>query len=238
MNFIKEYKYSDILNKNIPNILKENKILILRDFNGDNLFSYYEQLTEEIGWVPMDEDLSTGNKTGNKWIEIKHDPAFPLSYRHSSTDQPLHTDGSYEKNAPDISFFFCIKAAKFGGATTFLDSNMLLEILEYFDSDLFVECMTKQVTFYKGNDFKIKSIISADSLGPILTWNYFRVDHIDFVQKFHEFLEQKIVKGGLCFPVYLKPGDSVFFNDERLLHGRNSYIGDRFLLKGGLCLTK
>lgn len=247
MNFLKECNYRDVVAKNIPQILLENKILVLRDFGGDDLFAYYEKLTEETGWVPMDEDLSTGNKTGNKWIEIKYDPAFPKSYRHSATDQPLHTDGSYERNAPDVSFFFCINSAKYGGATTFIDSSNLMEALEYHDSNLFSECCVRPITFWKGDDSKTRPIISADKFGVQLTWNYFRVKNTSeevrlLAEAFHDFLENKIVKGGLCLPVYLKPGDSVFFNDERLLHGRNAYLaknaGDRFLLKGGLCLTR
>jgi alpha-ketoglutarate-dependent taurine dioxygenase len=40
----------------------------------------------------------------------------------------------------------------------------------------------------------------------------------------------------------LRPGDAVFFNDERLLHGRSSFVangvGQRHLLKGGLRLAR
>jgi hypothetical protein len=56
---------------------------------------------------------------------------------------------------------------------------------------------------------------------------------LEMCDQFHNFLEKKIVEGGLLFPVYLKPGDAAFFQDDRLLHGRNSFYGARTLIKGG-----
>jgi alpha-ketoglutarate-dependent taurine dioxygenase len=39
---------------------------------------------------------------------------------------------------------------------------------------------------------------------------------------------------GVLTNINLKKGDAVFFNDELILHGRNAFIGDRWLKKGGL----
>ena len=46
-------------------------------------------------------------------------------------------------------------------------------------------------------------------------------------------LENKIVGGGLLTAVYLKPGEAALFQDDRILHGRNSFYGNRTLIKGG-----
>jgi alpha-ketoglutarate-dependent taurine dioxygenase len=246
MQFFKQISNDKAAPAEVRSLLEDTKVVLLTGYRGPDLFDFYDRLSDEIGqWAPMDEDLGTGQKTGAKWIEIKYDPRFPDSYRHSSTRQPLHTDGSYESNAPKVSFFYCLRSAAFGGATTFIDSEKLLETLAAYSNDLFRACHDLPVTFAKGEDSKTRPIVSHDSSGPVLTWNYFRVvetspEVASLRRDFHQFLEDKVVNGGLCFPCHLLPGDAVFFNDERLLHGRNSFVakalGDRHLLKGGLHL--
>jgi len=248
MNFFKEITYKGGVAAEIRDLLQTTKIVLLTGGGGNDLFKFYDRLSDEIGrWAPMDEDLQTDEKTGAKWIAINYDPRFPNSYRHSSTRQPLHTDGSYENNAPEVSFFYCINAAPKGGATTFIDSDDLLETLELHSPQLFKACLDGSVTHAKGADAKTRPVITSDAKGTVLTWNYFRVIETSpeiaaLRHKLHGFLEEKVVGGGLCFPCQLRPGDAVFFNDERLLHGRNSFIakhpGDRHLLKGGLYLAK
>jgi alpha-ketoglutarate-dependent taurine dioxygenase len=248
MEFFKKIPYKDGVAAEIRDLLDTTKIVLMTGYDGNNLSEFYDNLSEELGqWAPMDEDVQTGQKTGGKWIEIKYDPQFPDSYRHSCTRQPLHTDGSYESNAPRVSFFYCIKAAPVGGETTFLNSHDLLRELERYSKSLLKACCDNPVTFAKGKDSKTRPIISTDAEGIVLTWNYFRVIETSFEitklrREFHQFLEEKIVEAGLCFPCHLKPGDAVFFNDERLLHGRNSFvtnhIGERHLLKSGLYLRE
>jgi alpha-ketoglutarate-dependent taurine dioxygenase len=248
MKFFKEISYEQGVGPEIRELLRTTKIVLLKGYSGNDLHEFYEKLSEEVGqWTPMDENVQTDQKTGARWIEIKYDPEFPNSYRHSSTRQPLHTDGSYEKHAAEISFFYCVRPARAGGATTFIDSDELLKTLKSYSEALFQSCCEIPVTFGKGNDSKTKPIITNDSRGVVLTWNYFRVletsdETTELRREFHKFLEEKVVAGGLCFPCHLGRGDAVFFNDERLLHGRNSFVansvGERHLLKGGLHLTK
>jgi alpha-ketoglutarate-dependent taurine dioxygenase len=248
VKFLREIEYKEGVGAEIRELLETTKVVLLTGYRGNDLFEFYDRLADEMGqWVPMDEDLETEEKTGAKWIEIKYDPQFPNSYRHSAGRQPLHTDGSYESQAPEVSFFYCIKTAPSGGATTFVDSAELQRTLELYSNDLFRRCHEVQVTFAKGQDSKVKPIITADAKGTVLTWNYFRVletspETTELRRDFHHFLESKVVEGGLCTGCQLKPGEAVFFNDERLLHGRNAFVannvGDRHLLKGGLRLTK
>jgi alpha-ketoglutarate-dependent taurine dioxygenase len=248
MKFLEEINYKKGVGAKIRDLLETTKIVLLTGYRGNDFFECYDRLVDEIGqWVPMDEDLQTEQKTGAKWIEIKYDPQFPNSYRHSATRQPMHTDGSYESHAPEVSFFYCLQSAPAGGATTFIDSEELLRTLELYSKGLFQSCHEVPVTFAKGNDSKTKPIVGDDAKGIVLTWNFFRVletspETTELRREFHRFLEEKVVGGGLCFPCQLRPGEAVFFNDERLLHGRNAFVansvGERHLLKGGLRLTK
>ena len=65
-------------------------------------------------------------------------------------------------------------------------------------------------------------------------WNYFRAEKCNVVEDFHAFLENRIVQMGLLSNVSLRKGDAVFFNDQQVLHGRNAFIGERWLRKGGI----
>lgn len=248
MKLLREISYTKGVASEIRALLETTKVVLLTGYHDDNLLEFYDHLSNDIGqWAAMDEDLRTGQKTGAKWIEIKYDPEFPDSYRHSSARQPLHTDGSYESQAPQVSFFFCLRAAGVGGATIFVDSDELIRALKLHSESLYRSCREIPVTFSKGKDSKTKPIITNDAKGIVLTWNYFRMledspETKSLKTEFHQFLEEKVVQGGLCFPCQLSPGDAVFFNDERLLHGRNSFVanrpGERHLLKGGLYLPR
>lgn len=178
----------------------------------------------------MEEDLSTGNKTKQFWTDIKYTPEITNSFRHANCAQPLHTDGSYESAAPDISFFYCIEKARYGGSTIFVDRHTLLKCLEIYDANLLRELQTHQLLFSKGNDSKRRLIIGENHLN----WNYYRVEHNELTEKFHLFLQKVIVDGGIYEPVNLRPNEAIFFWDERVLHGRTSYLGKRWLRKGGV----
>jgi alpha-ketoglutarate-dependent taurine dioxygenase len=243
------YSRTSRVGDDVSDALQENKIVLLTGYDGNqtDLLPFYERLSDSVGqWVPMNDDLVTQEVTG-RWNEIRYDPQIQNAYRHSSNRQPMHTDGAYENNAPDVVFFFCLHMDVVGGATTFVDSQDLLKYLERHSPQLLEDCQRIPVTFGKGSRApKIRTIISWQQGDPRLTWNYYPVQETspevaDLRKRFHDFLEHKVVEGGLCMPVKLAPGDALFFHDEQMLHGRNSFIakkaGDRFLLKGGVRLT-
>src|SRR5262245_21944335 len=84
--------------------------------------NFWDDVSERIGTKCFScaEDYRTGRSTGEKWNEIRYDPAIQNAYRYSSNAQPLHTDCSYTPFANDgIMFFFCISQARTGGETVF-----------------------------------------------------------------------------------------------------------------------
>ncbi len=244
--------HKDLQLDNSPNFgdevreaLFQNKIVTItnvpQNYKMEDLDNIYSDASDKIGEIiPMDEN-EEGNKTGNRWIDIKFTPEKRMqSFLYSDTQQPLHTDSAYESQAPDVTFFYCYDPADIGGATTFFDSKDLIECLSHYEPDLLEKLETTSLNFSKGDDFKTAKIISYDEEGPLLNWNYFRVskenskEALDLAERFHNFLELKIVDSGILYPLYLKSGECVFFNDKRLLHGRNAYFGSRHLKKGGI----
>lgn len=212
-----------------------------------SLNEFWDRVSEDIGdCMLLSEDPVTGERLGEKWLEIRYDSSIQNAYRHSKNAQPLHTDGSYVGDSPYISFFFCINQAQQGGATVFLDSDDLIALLKEKDPTLLDNLCQTTVCFAKDKDFKRRPIIDFDDLGSNLNFNYYCVDpqETDFakelVERFHNFLQTEVVAKNKAYPIKLKPGEAVFFHDDRLIHGRNSFKAtkdsERFFWKSALKL--
>ena len=201
----------------------------------DDFLAFYEETANVLGQLVPLREGDDGNKTGEFWTDIKYTPEKADSFAFSNTMQPLHTDGAYESNAPDVVFFFCLQPAKYGGATFFIDGKHLVSFLKENNPGLFSYLKETNVTFAKGDDRKTARIILEDNSGPLLTWNYFRqVSDYLLGRHFHDWLDQHIMRAGLCTPINLRRGDALFFQDNRVLHGRYAFYGDRHLVKGAV----
>ena len=228
MNFFKETDQPS----EVGWLLRDHRVVCVRA--GNTAEDFWYNLAGRIGrLVGMDEDQNTGDKTGKFWIDIRYDAQFPDQFLHSNTRQPLHTDGSYEANAPNISFFYCIQSATFGGATTFLDLAILRDCLHVERPWLLDRLESTPLRFFKGSDSKTSLILNGDKCN----WNYYRVEKCDLAEEFQNYLENRIINMGVLLGVRLQPGDAVFFHDQCVLHGRDAFIGNRHLRKGGLRWT-
>ena len=211
------------------------------------LDEFWDSVSEKVGdCLLLSEDPVTNQRIGNKWLEIRYDPAIPNAYRHSKNAQPLHTDGSYVGDSPYISFFYCINQAAIGGATVFYDSTDLIALLETEDPQLLHDLCHTSIRFAKDKDFKQRPIITFDDRGATLNWNYYCIDPQEspfakeLVERFHSFLQTKVVAEDRTYPIKLNPGEAVFFHDDRLIHGRKAFSatqpGERFFWKSALKL--
>lgn len=196
--------------------------------------SFYLECINYIGRpFYSEENLITKNKTGELWSEIKYDKEKASSFSYSNTRQPFHTDGAYESNSPDLSFFYCIKKADFGGATTFIDPKILIKCLSFYDKNLLEKIKNTKIDHFKGNDKKTAPILGENN---DWNWNYFRANKNEVVEDFHNFLEEIVYKSSLYNSVLLNPNEALFFWDRKVLHGRNSFLGNRHLIKCGIFL--
>jgi alpha-ketoglutarate-dependent taurine dioxygenase len=243
--FFKEVMYRDEpgFAGELKRDLIDYKVVVLKGIDPTiDLDAFYTDLTDKLGEiVDADEDNTTGNRQKARWTDIRYDKEQENTFRHSATQQPLHTDTAYTSYDNDVNFFFCRVQAEVGGATTFIDGEALWALLEKYRPELLEKLLNNTVIFDKGvTERKEKPIISKDDKGVVLNWNYFRVsdDNSDEVKQmcedFHEFLERKVVDAGILTGATLSPGEAVFFQDTRILHGRNAFFGQRTLIKGAL----
>lgn len=228
---IKAENNTQSMGQAIKRLLDLDYLKVIHVVDGPNDENFWAETSNHIGALaPMEEDQQ-GNKTGRPFTDIKHPWHINSnSFSHSNTRQPLHTDGSYESNAPNITFFSCLEAPVFGGKTTFLELKALKFYLEEYDRNLLERLQNEIVTHGKGNDSKTKTIICDNKL----TWNYYRCEPCKLRDDFHHFLENYVVGGELTDGIALLPGEALFFKDEDILHGRTSFIGRRWLIKGGI----
>lgn len=202
-------------------------------------------LDPHVKRAPVDEDVQSGQSTGGLWSTVAYDPALQNVFRHSSSAQPLHTDGAYLEKPPVVVFLACRRAAVAGGATIFLEGRHLLDEVGRREPALLEALGGQAIRFGKGASQIESPILTRDNDGPRLRWNYYAVApgqgkavHA-LVDRFHAFLGGAAVSPPLQ-SIRLTPGEAVFFHDHRLLHGRESFSADamdgRFIWKGGFNL--
>lgn len=232
-------------------VLHQNKVIVLRGYQGqEDPFDFFTKLSDQLGEiVPSDEDLITGQSTGKRWIDITYDPKVMNKYRSAPVGQPLHTDASYSPIKDNLQFFFCAGQAKLGGATTFIDAHLVVDLLEMANENELLEDLKKhEIRFAKDNRERITPILWKEDDMWHFNWNYYTgaPDNSEFekelFERFHKFLETRVVRSGLVTEALLKKNDAVFFHDELVLHGRNSYFatepGQRSLIKGTILLKE
>jgi alpha-ketoglutarate-dependent taurine dioxygenase len=228
-------------------LVRTNKVVHLHGVPEQaDLGQFYYELAQQVGRLTMrNESVETKGYTPGQWMDIRYDAGLSKSFRHANTRQPLHTDGSYiaDDELFDVVFLFCTVQAKRGGATTFVDADVIVDYLRDYDAGLLHDLETVKIRYERGiAKLDHRTTIEYAPDGILMNWNYFPIapdlppGERELVERFHAFLEERIVAGGLTQEALLQPGDAVFFHDRRVLHGRNSFWGDRCLLKGGIFL--
>ncbi len=227
-------------------VFENNKVVhVQHDFQQESRSDFYKNLAKTVG-IPLiyEEDPVSGQIHINKWTEIKYVSEKSVdTYKHSNKSQPLHTDYGYFSFEMYSAFFYCVTQAQFGGATTFIDADKIVEILEWENKPLLNELQEKKIQFGRqGNPVAHNEdyILSKDEIGWKINWNYYRAQNDlknkELINEFYSFLNNSVEKSGELLELKLKVDEGVFFQDRRVLHGRNSFIGERQLNKGAIAI--
>lgn len=248
MHYFTEIKYSRQSPDEIAQVIRHNQITYLSGVPGNiDVEQFYIELTGKVGLLVKKEENPLTGKLTEGWNKIEYNADdHHQSFKYSNKRQPLHTDYGYVALNLDMTFFYCEKQADYGGATHFMNTALLLQLLQTYELRLYEQLTTLPVLFGRaGGKFSSRTgkIIDFDDAGALLNWNYYRVSKensaevLEMCEKFHHFLEDFIVGAGLLNEVLLKKGEAVFFYDKRILHGRNSFLGDRKLMKAAIVLS-
>jgi len=233
----------------IKETLKNTKVLkVTPEWYLGDLRLFYDKLVDYLGPVVNGgEDFTKGGVlTGERWLEIRYDDDIPdlAAYRHSKNAQPLHTDESYLTNPADIMLFYCVNKAPAGGATTFIDGQVLVDYMKKNAPIMLDDLTSKSICYRKADEARTEKIIDIQDNGKItLNFNYYCIDPNETEEnkklnkEFFTFLQEYIAHSHLVERVYLNPGESVLWWDQYVLHGRTSYeakkTNDRYIWKTG-----
>ena len=159
---------------------EQNKVFILKsDKTGDDIRNFYEFFCKSFGKIyELAEDVRKGDRdnqrTNEKWMEVRFDPSFKDAYRHSSSEQPLHTDGSYIPNFPNATLMCCVANSKRGGETIFLDVNDLVECLKQDDVKLLNDLLSEDFVHERSGDKRTEKIIhQLEKNKYLINFNYY-----------------------------------------------------------------
>lgn len=223
------------------------KVYVLKaDREPENVRDYYDENFKYLGKpVALAEDVNLGGRdnqrSGEIWMEVRYDPRHQDAYRHSANAQPLHTDGSYIPDFPSSTILVCKANAGTGGETTFIDSLDVLEALRQEQPELLEKLLGVKIPHARSGDYRNDEVIRLEGNDVFVNWNYYCVDKtIDAelrqtVEDFQQFLLNSPLIKEKTIGVKLAPGDAVYWKDNYVLHGRNSFVAnmesERFIWK-------
>lgn len=212
----------------------------------DDVRAFYDTLLPAIGTPHhLAEDVRVGDRsvqrTGELWMEVRYDPAFPDAYRHSPNAQPLHTDGSYIPTFPNATLMCCVANADEGGETIFIQAEDLVRVLREESPALLELLETVPIPHARSGDHRTLPAIRREAGELRLNWNYYCVasdvnaEVSELRERFFAFLRDSPGVRAALVQVKLRPGQAVTWHDERVLHGRNAFVAGsvsaRFLWK-------
>jgi alpha-ketoglutarate-dependent taurine dioxygenase len=184
------------------------------------------------------------DRTGELWTEVRFDPAFPDAYRHSTSAQPLHTDGSYIPSFPNATLMCCVHNAARGGETIFISADDLVAALQAEQPDLLEALKRTPMLHTRSGDRRVCPVIRREGNAWLLNWNYYCVSNDcepkvrELRETFFGYLRQSQRVRNALVEVKLAPGDGVVWKDERVLHGRHAFVAqemsERFLWKASV----
>ena len=213
---------------------------------GSNIEKEYEETSEGLGKIRLCHPVNDKTTKFSNSRDIKYDPEV-YHYFASNTRQPLHSDYAYylDSESPNWLMLYCVYPSEYGGKTHILSTKSLVTILEKYNPKLLEDIKIDVTWKYEGKDGdKIHKNPILE--GTIINWNYWQIKEelnspkvMRIREDFFNFLENVIVAGGMYdFSKVWKPGDCVLFNDKFNLHGRDAFLGDRFLKDHAFYSTK
>jgi hypothetical protein len=156
-----------------------------------------------------------------------------MSYAHSNTAQPFHSDNAWFQNGADINFFLMVKQAKEGGQQIFYPISRLLEDLNSKEPQLLHDLQNIQVCIKKGNTSleNNTTILRKKKDSFNIYWNYYRTqksspDIQRMCESFFQFLSHQEQTNSVI-EVKCNSGDCFAFNDSLLLHGRKAFTATK-----------
>lgn len=146
----------------------------------------------------------------------------------SNAELTLHTDRSGEKSPPELMFFVCKKQAIVGGETFLVDGKEVLQIMSKEYQNDYEQILENNSVIYGGAD----ELYYGSMINKLSNGNYsirFRFDELGYfssntynaVQRLLQVMKEK------AFKLRLKENQGYLIKNDRVLHGRTNFQGER-----------
>ena len=232
-NEIKELKITKILH-GVGFVVIDGKCFT--DFSDEEKLGIYRNICEILG------TLLTQNIKNEKLVKVQYEKKSLQNggrYHQSKEGGSFHTDSPHWEIVPDFVGMYCINPAKKGGESKFVSvysvHNKMLKEHKHF-----LEMLYDQFHFDKRRG-EYEADKSLTSVKPIFTYsdNHLKCRYIrDYLNDGHkiqniplseeqvealDIFDKIIHDENLAITYDLQQNDMVFFNNDRVMHGRTSF---------------
>ena len=162
----------------------------------------------------------------------------PLVYGDLNQELEPHTDEPYRQTPPSVTLFHFVKAAAHGGETLLVDGFRVASALRESSREAFDILARTPVTFCRelgkqGRHFRMRTpVFSLDDDGDITAIRYLHramepadiaeTEIVPFYRALRR-LQEQVFDPDHRIIIPMKAGDAVFFNNQRVLHGRTGF---------------
>lgn len=220
-------------------LLEDGYVVIRKKFDTDDeIINYYEEFNKQIGTVQKADNLKYSGILNDVWVNIHYDGSESDKPWNTDHFLKLHTDNS--KNYSNLTELVCLQPARYSGHTTLIKNDYVVELIKFWDSykntNLFDKIFNLEVIF---PDFtEPKKILRMENEKYIFCFNYTKLmksekdeEKQKIICELDSFLQDKIFLSNLMTEIKLERGDALIFNDEQVIHGRRSILGNRHYIK-------
>jgi len=217
--------------------IKLNGYTIIHTNGSDEeIIDYYENFNKKIGVAQKADDLKYTNIINDVWVNVKYDGTNSDQPWNTDNFLKLHTDNS--RNYANLTELVCIQPAQYSGHTTLINNNLVVELIKFWDiyknTNLFDKIFNCEVTFPEFT----RPILRVENGNYVFCFNHTKLmksetdeEKRKIICELDDFLYNKIFLSNLMTEIKLERGDALIFDDERMLHGRRSILGDRHYMK-------
>jgi alpha-ketoglutarate-dependent taurine dioxygenase len=205
------------------------------DFSKEELIEIYENICKILGTLYIQNDKN------QKLVQVQDRGKSIKSggrYHQTKEGGSFHTDSPQWGNVPDFIGMYCVNPAKKGGESKFVSAYSIHnEMLKKHKQ--FLEMLYQQFYFDKRGEFESEE--SSTVFEPIFTYkdNQLKCRYLrDYINDGHklqdiplskeqnealDYFDKIIHDENLAVSYNLKQNDMVFFNNNRVIHGRTSF---------------
>ena len=205
------------------------------DFSKEELIEIYENICKILGTLYIQNDKN------QKLVQVQDRGKSIKSggrYHQTKEGGSFHTDSPQWENVPDFIGMYCVNPAKKGGESKFVSAYSIHnEMLKKHKQ--FLEMLYQQFYFDKRGEFESEE--SSTVFEPIFTYkdNQLKCRYLrDYINDGHKTQDVPLSKEqnealdcfdeiihdeNLAVSYNLKQNDMIFFNNNRVIHGRTSF---------------